>query len=148
MIMIKFTLACEAGHNFEGWFGSSDDYEAQIKRDLVSCPYCGTLKVEKALMAPSVSTSRTKEKIQDKINVATVNKSRQAMFAELKEMRDKITANAENVGERFPEEARKIHYGESEERSIYGEASSEDVKDLVEEGVKIAPLPVLPDDKN
>ena len=148
MIMIKFTLACEAGHDFEGWFGSSDDYEAQIKRDLVSCPYCGTLKVEKALMAPSVSTSRTKEKIQDKINVATVNKSRQAMFAELKEMRDKITANAENVGERFPEEARKIHYGESDERGIYGEASSEDVKDLVEEGVKIAPLPVLPDDKN
>ncbi len=148
MIMIKFTLACEAGHDFEGWFGSSDDYEAQLKRDLVSCPYCGSLKVEKALMAPSVSTSRTKAKIQDKINVATVNKSRQAMFAELKEMREKITANAENVGERFPEEARKIHYGESEERGIYGEASSEDVKDLVEEGVKIAPLPVLPDDKN
>ena len=146
--MIKFTLACEAGHDFEGWFGSSDDFEAQMKRDLVSCPYCGTLKVEKALMAPSVSTSRNKEKIQDKINVATVNKSRQAMFAELKEMRDKITANAENVGERFPEEARKIHYGESEERGIYGEASSEDVKELVEEGVKIAPLPVLPDDKN
>ena len=146
--MIKFTLACDKGHDFEGWFGSSDDYEAQIKRDLVSCPYCGTLKVEKALMAPSVSTSRTKEKIQDKINVATVNNSRQAMFAELKEMRDKITANSENVGERFPEEARKIHYGESEERGIYGEASSEDVKELVEEGVKIAPLPVLPDDKN
>lgn len=146
--MIKFTLACEEGHDFEGWFGSSDDYEAQLERDLVSCPYCGTLKVEKALMAPSVSTSRTKEKIQGKINVATVNKSRQAMFAELKEMRDKVTANAENVGERFPEEARKIHYGESEERGIYGEASSEDVKDLVEEGVKIAPLPMLPDDKN
>ena len=146
--MIKFTLACEAGHDFEGWFGSSDDFDAQMKRDLVSCPFCGTLKVEKALMAPSVSTSRTKEKIQDKINVASVNKSRQAMFAELKEMRDKITASAENVGERFPEEARKIHYGESEERGIYGEASSEDVKDLVEEGVKIAPLPVLPDDKN
>ncbi len=146
--MIKFTLACEAGHDFEGWFGSSEDFDAQIKRDLVSCPYCGAVKVEKALMAPSVSTSKTKQIIQDKINVASVNKGRQAMFAELKEMRDKITANAENVGERFPEEARKIHYGESEERGIYGEASSEDVKDLVEEGVKIAPLPVLPDDKN
>lgn len=146
--MIKFTLACDKGHDFEGWFGSSVDFEAQMKRGLVSCPFCGTLKVEKALMAPSVTTSRTKEKIQDKINVATVNNSRQAMFAELKELRDKITANSENVGERFPEEARKIHYGESEERGIYGEASSEDVKDLVEEGVKIAPLPVLPDDKN
>lgn len=146
--MIKFTLACEAGHDFEGWFGSSKDYETQLQRDLVSCPFCGSLKVEKALMAPSVSTSRTKAKIQQKINVATVNKSRQAMFAELKEMRDKITENAEDVGEKFPEEARKIHYGESQERGIYGEASPEDVKDLVEEGVKIAPLPVLPDDKN
>jgi len=146
--MIKFTLECEAGHDFEGWFGNSKDFEAQVQRNLVSCPVCGSLKVEKALMAPSVSTSRTKAKIQEKINVATVNKSRQAMFAELKKMRDKITANAEDVGEKFPEEARKIHYGESEERGIYGEASPEDVKDLVEEGVKIAPLPVLPEDQN
>ncbi len=146
--MIKFTLACDAGHNCEGWFGNSEEFDAQLARDLVSCPVCGSLKVEKALMAPSVSTSRTRTKIQEKINVATVNESRQAMFAELKEMRDKITANAEDVGEKFPEEARKIHYGESEERGIYGEASAEDVKDLVEEGVKIAPLPVLPEDKN
>ncbi len=146
--MIKFTLACDAGHDFEGWFGNSEEFDAQLKRDLVSCPICGSLKVEKALMAPSVSTSRTRTKIQEKINVATVNESRQAMFAELKEMRDKFTANAEDVGEKFPEEARKIHYGESEERGIYGEASPEDVKDLVEEGVKIAPLPVLPEDKN
>lgn len=146
--MIKFTLACDTGHNFEGWFGSSDDFDNQLKRGLVSCPVCNSLKVEKALMAPSVSTSRTREKIQEKINVATVNQSRQAMFAELKEMRDKITANSEDVGERFPEEARKIHYGESKERGIYGEASPEDVKELVDEGVDIVPLPVLPDDKN
>jgi hypothetical protein len=142
--MIKFSLACEHGHDFEGWFGSSDDFEVQKQRDLVSCPTCGSPKVEKALMAPSVSTSKTKEKI----NVAKVDQTRRAAFAELKELRDKITANAEDVGERFPEEARKIHYGEAEERGIYGAASSEEVKELVEEGVQIAPLPVLPDDAN
>lgn len=142
--MINFTLACEAGHEFEGWFSSSQDFAEQRARKLVTCPICGSLKVEKSLMAPSVSTSKTK----DKINVAKVDKTRQALFAEMKQMRDKITANAEDVGERFPEEARKIHYGESEERGIYGEASVEDVKDLVDEGVKIAPLPILPDDAN
>lgn len=142
--MIKFTLACEGGHDFEGWFGSSDDFEMQKTRGLVSCPYCGSPKVEKALMAPSVSTSRTKEKIE----VVNVDQTRRAIFAEMKELRDKITANAEDVGERFPEEARKIHYGEAEERGIYGAASSEEVKDLVDEGVKIAPLPMLPDDVN
>jgi len=142
--MIKFTLSCNVGHDFEAWFGSSADFDAQKERDLVSCPACGSLKVEKALMAPSVTTSKTREKI----NVATVDKTRQALFAEMKQMREKITENAENVGERFPEEARKIHFGESEERGIYGEATAEEVKDLVEEGVKIAPLPVLPDDAN
>lgn len=142
--MIKFTLACEGGHDFEVWFGSSDDFETQKMRGLISCPYCGSLKVEKALMAPSVSTSRAKEKV----DVVNVDQTRRAIFAEMKELRDKITANAEDVGERFPEEARKIHYGEAEERGIYGAASSEEVKDLVDEGVKIAPLPVLPDDVN
>jgi len=142
--MIKFTLACEGGHDFEGWFGSSDDFEMQKTRGLVSCPYCGSPKVDKALMAPSVSTSRAKEKVE----VVNVDQTRRAIIAEMKELRDKITANAEDVGERFPEEARKIHYGEAKERGIYGAASSEEVKDLVDEGVKIAPLPVLPDDVN
>ncbi len=142
--MIKFTLACNDGHDFEGWFGNSEDFETQKSRGLVTCPYCGSPRVEKALMAPSVSTARGKEKIE----VANVDKARRAMFAEIKELRDKITENSEDVGTRFPEEARKIHYGESEERGIYGEASHEEVKELVDEGVSIAPLPVLPDDAN
>ena len=142
--MIKFTLACDANHAFEAWFGSSDDFEAQKTRDLVCCPVCGSSRVEKSLMAPSVSTSKTREKI----NVATVDKTRQALFAEMKQMRERITANAENVGQNFPEEARKIHYGESEQRGIYGEASPDDVKELVEEGVQIAPLPIVPEDAN
>ncbi len=146
--MIKFTLACEAGHDFEGWFGSSDEFADQSARDLVSCPYCGSVKVEKALMAPSVTTTKTKDKIKQKVAVATVGNAQRAMYAEMKEMRDKIIANSENVGERFPEEARKIHYGEAEERGIYGDASLKDVKELVDEGVEIAPLPVLPDDAN
>ncbi len=146
--MIKFTLACEAGHDFEGWFGSSSEFDDQAARDLVSCPYCGSVKIGKALMAPSVTTSRSKEKISKKISVATIDHTRRTMFAEIKEMRDKITANSENVGERFPEEARKIHYGEAKERGIYGDASLKEAKDLVEEGIEIAPLPVLPDDVN
>ncbi len=142
--MISFSLCCEAGHDFEGWFSSSDDYDSQNSSGLVSCPYCGSSKIEKSLMAPSVSTSKSK----DKVNVATVNRVQRQMLSELKQVRDKITANAENVGERFPEEARKIHYGEAETRGIYGEASREEVEDLVEEGVQIAPMPVLPDDAN
>ncbi len=142
--MIKFTLACEAGHDFEGWFGSSSEFEEQNTRNLVECPTCSSTMVEKSLMAPAVSTSKTR----DKINVANVDNVQRKMLSELKEMRDKITANAEDVGERFPEEARKIHYGEAETRGIYGAASMDDVKELVEEGVEIAPLPVLPDDVN
>ena len=142
--MIKFTLTCEKDHSFEGWFGSSEDFIDQQQRGLVSCPYCHSVEVEKALMAPSVSTSKTR----DKISVAPLDQKRQALFAEMKELRQKITANAEDVGEKFPEEARKIHYGEAETRGIYGAASQEDVKELVEEGVPIAPLPLLPEDAN
>ncbi|MCP5086328.1 MAG: DUF1178 family protein [Rhodobacteraceae bacterium] len=142
--MISFTLGCEAGHDFEGWFGSSSDFEKQKSRKLVECPTCGSTKVEKTLMAPVVSTS----KASDKVNVANVDNVQRKMLSELKEIRERITANAEDVGERFPEEARKIHYGEAETRGIYGAASLEDVKELVDEGVEIAPLPVLPDDAN
>ena len=142
--MISFTLGCDAGHDFEGWFSSSSDFETQYSRGLVSCPVCGSANVEKSLMAPSVTTSRSR----DKVKVATVNHAQRKMLTEMKEMRDKIISNAEDVGERFPEEARKIHYGEAETRGIYGAATQEDVKELVEEGVQIAPLPVLPDDAN
>ena len=146
--MIKFSLACETGHEFDGWFGSSEDYETQQKRGLIACPVCDTTKVSKSLMAPSVSTARKKESRNQAIAVATAHHAKTEMMAKLREIRDEITKNADNVGEKFPEEARKIHYGESERRAIYGEAGLQDVKELVDEGVEIAPLPVLPEDAN
>ena len=146
--MIKFSLACETGHEFDGWFGSSEDYETQQKRGLIACPVCDTTKVSKSLMAPSVSTARKKESRSQAIAVATAHHAKTEMMAKLREIRDEITKNADNVGEKFPEEARKIHYGESEKRAIFGEAGLQDVKELVDEGVEIAPLPVLPEDAN
>lgn len=142
--MIRLSLVCSGEHEFEGWFASSDDFEKQRKRGFVACPECGSTKVEKGLMAPSVSTGRRKEAIA----VATMDGHRGEIIAKMRELRDAVTANAEDVGKRFPEEARKIHYGEVEERAVYGEASREEVESLLDEGVGIAPLPVLPEDAN
>ncbi len=142
--MIKFALSCEIDHGFDGWFSSSEDYEKQLKRGLVTCPQCNSPKVSKTLMAPSVSTSRKKESMA----ATSVNETQRAMLAEMKQLRDKVVKNSEDVGEKFPEEARKIHYGETEARAIYGEASRDDVESLLDEGVEIVPLPSVPDDAN
>lgn len=142
--MIRFSLICKQEHEFDGWFSSSDDFEKQRKRGLIACPHCDSTKVQKSLMAPSVSTGRAK----DATAVAMVDAHRREIVNKMKELREFVTSNAENVGNRFPEEARKIHYGESEERGIYGEANREEVESLLEEGVEIAPLPQVPDDAN
>ena len=142
--MIKFSLVCDKDHDFDGWFSSSEDYEEQLKRGLVICPQCNSPKVSKSLMAPSVSTSRQK----DKMAVTTINEAQRAVMAEMKQLRDKVVENSEDVGQTFPEEARKIHYGEAEARAIYGEASRDDVESLLDEGVEIVPLPPVPEDAN
>lgn len=141
--MIRFTLQCEREHGFEAWFRSSDDFDTQRKRGLVECPNCGSHKVEKALMAPSVSTGRKK----DKIALAMGEEQRKVMTA-LKEMSEKVRQNADYVGDKFAEEARKIHFGETDQRGIYGEATPEEVKGLADDGVEFMPLPVFPDDRN
>lgn len=141
--MIKFTLHCEQAHDFEGWFRNNEDFETQQKRGFVECPVCGSNKVAKALMAPAVSTARKKENI-----ALAINEQQKRALAQLKAMADSIRANAENVGDKFAEEARKIHFGEVEARGIYGEASPEEVRGLVEDGVDFMPLPVFPDDRN
>ena len=142
--MIRYELSCDNGHAFEGWFGSADDFDRQQAMALVTCPSCGSVHVAKRLMAPSLSTAREKERRQD---VATQAGQRD-MVTRLREIVTAIRANSEDVGERFPEEARKIHYGETEERGLIGRASVAEVRDLLEEGIAIAPLPVLPDDVN
>ncbi|MBX3597408.1 MAG: DUF1178 family protein [Rhizobiaceae bacterium] len=141
--MIRFSLVCEKAHEFEGWFRSNDDFEKQSKRGFVDCPHCGSTRVEKALMAPAVSTSRK----QEKLALAMGEQQRRAM-AELKAFAERVKADADYVGDKFAEEARKIHFGETDPRGIYGEATLDEVRSLAEDGVDFLPLPVVPDDRN
>jgi hypothetical protein len=141
--VIRFSLCCEKGHDFEAWFRNNDDFDAQQRRGLVECPACGSHKVEKALMAPAVSTGRAKEKV-----ALAMNAEQRKMMAQLKELAKKVRENADYVGDKFAEEARKIHFGEVEARGIYGEATTEEARSLIEEGVEFMPLPDLPEDQN
>jgi hypothetical protein len=170
--MIRYMLNCEQGHEFESWFSNSAAYDKQTKRGLVTCPACGSGKVEKAIMAPRLSRVDGAEPrpspmpipaptppapIQPaplppippgKSPVAIMSSQERELRQKLKELRDHVTKNASYVGARFPEEARKIHYGETEHRSIYGEASPDEAKQLHDEGIEFHPLPILPDDHN
>lgn len=138
--MISFNLKCENEHEFEGWFKDSSAFEKQKEHDLLECTYCGTSNVSKALSAPRISTSRSQEKSLSE----AFTKTRNALI----QMRKDVEKNNENVGEKFAEEARKIHYGEAEKRGIYGQASIEDVKDLTEEGVDLVAIPWVEDKNN
>ena len=150
--MIRYNLRCDNGHAFESWFQSSSAYDAQVKRKLVTCAICGSAKVEKAIMAPQLAGTKKKAENTpspaDTSSTSLMMAPERELRAKLKELRDYIVKNADNVGERFPEEARKMHYGDIEHRAIYGEASAEEAKSLIEEGVEVAPLPVLPEDRN
>ncbi|MCF3641048.1 DUF1178 family protein [Rhizobium sp. TRM95111] len=142
--MILYGLVCDNGHDFDGWFKSASDFDRQTAMRLVSCPVCNSESVSKRLMAPSVATARRKDERRQLV----MNAQQSEMVGKLREIVTQIRANADDVGERFPEEARKIHYGEAEQRGLIGKASAEDAKALIEEGIEIAPLPVLPDDVN
>jgi len=136
--MIKYQLHCARGHEFEGWFSSSADYDAQAAEDLLSCPHCGDRQITKAVMAPAIVKNtgvKAPSKVKEKIDAAY-----SAAQHQVNVLRDYVEKNFDNVGEKFPEEARKIHYGEAEKRGIYGEASIEECQNLVEEGVEVAPL--------
>jgi hypothetical protein len=161
--MIRYALRCERDHAFESWFQSSSTYESQVKRKLVSCPVCNSVNVEKAIMAPQIVSKRGREKANPAPTPAPTQAQAETpatgptpllmaqereLRAKLKELRDHIVSNADNVGERFPTEARKMHYGDIEHRPIYGEASPEEARALIDEGVEVSPLPVLPDDRN
>lgn len=142
--MIRYSLHCENAHEFEGWFSGSADFDNQLQRGLIGCPVCGSSSVEKMLMAPSVSTARKK----DATRTLALDTAQKQAFAKIKATLATIRANTEDVGDRFAEEARKIHYGEVEERGIIGQASPQEAMALIEEGIEVAPLPVLPDDVN
>jgi len=162
--MIRYALVCEQGHEFESWFSDSAAYDKQAKRKLIACPQCGSAKVDKALMTPRLSGAKKRaapveapvasteaaatSPVPDKAPVAMLSPQEKEVRAKLKELRDHLTKNADHVGERFSEEARKMHYGEIEHRSIYGEASPDEAKRLAEEGIEFHPLPILPDERN
>ena len=150
--MIKYALVCEQRHEFDSWFANSTAYDKQARRGLVSCPACGSTKVEKAIMAPRLSgTRKDRQRAAEApaaTSVAMLSPQERELRAKLKELREHITKNADYVGQKFPEQARKMHYGDIEHRSIYGEASLETAKELSEEGIELHPLPVLPDEQN
>jgi hypothetical protein len=140
--MIRFALVCDLGHDFEAWFSSGSAYEAQTRVQAVACPCCGSIGVTKAPMAPAIRRSRPEP------SAAPETSKRKNTYAILKSLRAHLEANAENVGPAFPEEARKMHYGEAEPRSIYGEASLDEAKALMEEDIPAIPVPPLPEDQN
>jgi hypothetical protein len=156
--MIRYNLRCERGHAFESWFQSSSAYESQEKRKLVNCPSCGSAKVERAIMAPQIVSKKGREvaapapvapaEVSTPSSTPLMMAQERELRAKLKELRDHIVKNADNVGESFPNEARKMHYGDIEHRPIYGEASPDEARSLIDEGVEVSPLPVLPEDRN
>ncbi len=139
--MIKFALVCNDGHEFEAWFQNGAAYEAQVARAQVVCPQCASHQVDKAIMAPSVAR-RTQE---DGPAAAVAPRE---LHGHLRRFRDEVHAKAQYVGGRFAEEARKIHFEETEPRGVYGEASLEEVRELAEDGVPFLPVPRLPEDLN
>lgn len=156
--MIRYRLQCEKGHEFEGWFRNADTFDRQAKHKQVTCLECGSTSVTKALMAPSVVTSKSRKSrsapaepppaAPDAAPVRLANAGQREVLQAMRKLRDELIAKSEYVGPRFAEEARKIHNEEAEARGIYGEATPTEVKDLTEDGVEIYPLPVLPEDHN
>lgn len=129
--MIKYDLRCSNGDEFEAWFGSISDFDAQSEKGQLMCPHCGTSHVEKAPMAPAVQTGRKKD----------ARKERAVAMAMASKVREHIKDNFDYVGDKFADEARKMHTGESEERAIWGEATPDEAQALADEGIPAAPLP-------
>lgn len=147
--MIVFDLSCPADHVFEAWFGSTADYEQQRARGLVSCPVCGSGEVEKAVMAPNVAPKgnaggggAARLPVRGGKGGEPSPAEMKAMLAALARAQARALENSEHVGPRFAEEARAIHAGDAPERLIHGQATAEEAKALVEEGVPVAPLPL------
>jgi hypothetical protein len=164
--MIRYALACDNGHEFESWFPGSAAYEAQLARGLVTCPMCSSAKIEKQIMAPSIARkdkspalqAPTAPEVQPEAapQVPAAQPQPMVVFSErereframVKAFREHVTKNADYVGKGFTDEARKMHYGETEHRSIYGEANLAEAKELLEEGIEVHPLPIVPDERN
>ncbi len=155
--MIRFSLVCDQGHEFESWFRDSAAYDDQAERGLLSCAHCASTKVGKAIMAPRVARTDRQGGDRDREApmvpaapqaVALTSPEEQALRAKVRELHAMLTAKSDYVGDKFAAEARKMHEGEIERRTIHGEASGEDLRELIEDGIEVLPLPMLPDDRN
>lgn len=153
--MIRYQLKCKCAHAFDSWFRSSSDFDEQKAGGLLNCPLCGSDKVEKALMAPNVATSRKKAAArssavpEEQQTVAAPATAEEAeMRRAMKAMKDYVTQNADYVGDKFTTVARDMHYGDAPQRGIYGEAAFNEVRELQAEGIEVMPLPSLPEEKN
>lgn len=141
--MIQYSLICENGHKFDAWFRNASAYDEQHRRGIVSCPLCDSHAVDKALMAPAVSRTNS-----EKVALSAGHPQHAQMREAMKALRAKVTSEADYVGDKFAEEARKIHFKDIEARGIYGEATHDEVTSLIEDGVDFMPLPNLPEDHN
>ncbi len=158
--MIRYALICDDAHEFESWFATSSGFEEQAARGLVACPFCGSARVERAIMAPNVARTDRGERPgeaavavapampEPAAPVALMSEKEVAFRQMLQAMHRHVAENAEHVGPRFADEALKIHHGETESRAIYGEATQDDARMLHEEGVAFMPLPRLPEGRN
>ncbi|HVP98995.1 MAG TPA: DUF1178 family protein [Roseiarcus sp.] len=144
--MIKYALRCAEGHDFESWFSDSAAYETQRKRGFVLCPECGSAKIDKAIMAPAiVGADRPPPETTPE---PPIDDKRRRLREMMTQLRREIEKNTDDVGRRFPEVARAIHYGEAPERAVRGRASASEAEALIEEGVGIMPIPMLADELN
>ncbi|WP_294538477.1 DUF1178 family protein [uncultured Rhodoblastus sp.] len=144
--MIRFSLVCANGHDFESWFASNESYDFQIERDLVTCPHCSVARINKAVMAPAVTRS-IRNALPTKQNVALIGEGDAELRKMARDLHAKIVDATVDVGAEFPAEARKIHDGDAPERAIRGLASPDEARALLEDGVSILPLPILPDER-
>ena len=139
--MIKYSLECNQSHTFDAWFSDSLNFEKQNKNNQISCPNCSSLKIKKSIMAPSIPSKNYKSDL--------LNEKKDKVEVVLSKVRKHVEDNFDYVGDKFADEARSMHYGEKEEREIYGETTIEDAVDLIEEGVNVKPIPgVVPKLKN
>ena len=141
--MIQYSLSCENDHRFDAWFRNAAAFDEQSQRGIVTCPICSSGQVHKALMAPAVS-----KKESQKVSLSAGHPDQAQLRQAMRALREKVVAEADYVGDKFAEEARKIHDKEAEPRGIYGEATAEEVTGLVEDGVDFMPLPNVPEDHN
>ena len=151
--MIRYQLGCANDHSFESWFRDSASYDAQVDGTLLACPVCGTDRVTKSIMAPAVVGASTRRDVEtaplrDPADIPILDDRQRAVRTALRELRTKILSGGEDVGTRFPDEARRMHDGDIPTRQIHGQATAREARGLLDDGILVLPVPMLPEELN